>query len=238
MASLNLLYAKEYKVNDYITIKIPTVGEVLEDEDGYYGLVTLLTAMPYDLMVELDDMGIDFSEINDWDLFLIVFQSLKLMDTSLVFGDLDLSKFELAVNTQNNHVVLRDSENEIVIDRAIQNQIACALRKIHHLEKNNRKPGNKEARDFLLERARTKRKRNRNRKSDSQLESLIIAMVNTEQFKYNYETVKDMTIYQFNESVKQIVHKVAYDQRMVGVYSGTISSNDLSQDDFNWLDHK
>ena len=63
-------------------------------------------------------------------------------------------------------------------------------------------------------------------------------MVNTEQFKYNYETVRDITIYQFNESVRQIVSKVDYEHRMHGVYAGTVSVKDLSQDDLTWLSHK
>ena len=78
----------------------------------------------------------------------------------------------------------------------------------------------------------------KNVKEDSQLESLIIAMVSTEQFKYNFEEVKKLTIYQFNESVRQIIKKVEYDNRMHGIYSGTINAKDLNKDDLNWLTHK
>ena len=63
-------------------------------------------------------------------------------------------------------------------------------------------------------------------------------MVNTEQYKYGYESTRDLSIYQFNESVRQIIKKVDYDNRMYGVYSGTVSAKDLSQDDLNWLTHK
>ena len=81
-------------------------------------------------------------------------------------------------------------------------------------------------------------KRSKNKKFLSQIEPLIISMVNTEQFKYNYDTVRDLSIYQFNESVRQVIHKIDYDNRMYGVYTGSISAKDLSQDDFNWLSHK
>ena len=64
---------------------------------------------------------------------------------------------------------------------------------------------------------------------------MIISVVNTEQFKYNYESVKSLTIYQFNESVYQIVRKVDYDNRMHGVYAGTIDAKELKQDDLTWL---
>ena len=151
---------------------------------------------------------------------------------------MDLSKFALAESDDGSSIVLVDAENDIVIDRRVQLQIAATLRRIHHLEKNRRRPGNKEAQDFMLQVEREKMKRQKKRSSFSNLESLIIALVNTEQFCYRYDDVLDLTIYQFNESVRQIVHKVEYDNRMRGVYAGTISAKDLSQDDLNWLVHK
>ena len=90
----------------------------------------------------------------------------------------------------------------------------------------------------MLSRAREKQKRNKNRKKDSQTELLIMAMVNSPEFKYNFETVRDLSIYQFNESVRQIINRVDYNNRMYGIYSGTLNVKDLSQDDLNWLTHK
>lgn len=238
MSTLNLLYQRQYAINDSIKIVIPTVGEVIDNEEEYYSLVSLLTAMPIDLMVRLDEVGIDFTEINEYELFILLFEGMKNQDTHLVFGDLDLSKFEIMVSQQNGNIVLRDEDNDITIDRAVHGQIAGVLRKIHHLEKNRRKPANEEAKKYMMERARAKMRRNKNRKQDSQLEGLIIAMVNTEQYKYDFERTRELTIYQFNECVRQIIKKVDYDNRMHGIYAGTISAKDMSPDDLNWLTHK
>lgn len=235
MAVRNILYKDSCVINDYIRITIPEVGQVLEDEDAYYGLIASLTAMPIDLMVQLDDMGIDFTSINEYELFLMMFKSIQLLDTSLVFGNLDLSTFELAADTKTNQVILADKNSDAVIDRLIHNQIAETLRKIHNLEKNIKRPANDDAKAYLLELARRRMKRHRNKTEESQLEQLIIAMVNTEQYKYDFETTKHLSIYQFNESVKQVIRKINYDNRMHGVYSGTINTKELSQDDFNWL---
>lgn len=238
MPSLNLLYKREIAINDAIHIVVPTVGEILQDEDGYYGLITLLTSMPIDLMCQLDEIGIDFTSITDYDLFLLLFSGLQTQDTSLVFGDLDLSGFQTAISKQNGKIVLADTENDIVIDRAIYGRIAATLRKIHHLEKNRRKPANEEAKKYMLERARAKQKRRANRVEDSQLESLIISMVNTEQYKYNFESTLGLSIFQFNESVRQVIKKIDYDNRMHGVYAGTIDAKKLSQNDLTWLNCK
>ena len=238
MTSIKLLYQRSVPVTDKISVVIPSVGEVIDNEDTYYGLVNIMTASPIDMMVPLDDAGIDFTKISDYELFLLLFRELQEQDTSLLFGDLDLKKFTLSVNGQNGDFALIDGENGIRIDKGVYWQIAATLRKIHHLEKNRRRPANEEAKAYLLERARIKMARDKKRMKDSQLESLIIAMVNTEQFKYDFDSVRALSIFQFNESVRQIIKKVDYDNRMFGVYSGTISTKDLSQDDLNWLNNK
>ena len=238
MSTLNLLYQREYTINDSVQIIIPKVGEILENEDAYYNLVSALTAMPIDMMVQLDDAHIDYTTINDYELFLLLFNEIKKQDTTLIFGDLDLGNFDFDENPQNGMITLYDNKHDIRIDRAIHSQIAATLRKIHHLEKNRRKPANAEAKEYMLKRARDKLKRNKNRKEDSQLESLIIALVNTEQFKYDFEGTRELSIYQFNESVRQIVKKIDYDNRMYGIYTGTLNPKEFSQDDLNWLIHK
>ena len=217
---------------------VPTVGEVLENEDNYYSMVSMLTAMPIDMMVQLDDIGIDFTTINEWELFLLLFNSLKEQDTSLIFGDFDLKPFQPAINPQNGNVILVNKATGVRIDRALHGQIAAALRKIHHLEKDNRKPANGEAREYMIERMRKKLRRRGMRTTDSQLEELIVALVNTEQYHYGFEGTRELSIYQFNESVRQVIKKIDYDNKMHGIYAGTVSAKDLSQDDLNWLTHK
>lgn len=198
----------------------------------------MITATPYDYMVQLDDLGIDFTTISSFELFLLLFQAMQKMDTSLIFKDLNLQNFKTAMNEQNGTLVLIDEENDITIDKAVHDQIARLLRKINHLEKNDKHPGNKEAMKFMIERARVKQKRAARKKRESQLEDLIIALVNTEQYKYDYRTTLDLTVYQFNKCVHQVVKKINYDNTMIGCYAGTVNVKELTQDDLNWLSTK
>ena len=167
-----------------------------------------------------------------------MFNAIKQCDTKLIFGDLDLSPFKVAISENTGGLVVLDPKTGREFDRALQINIAETLRKIHHLEKNNRKPGNEEARKYMIERARKKMNRNRRRKHDSQLEDLIVAMVNTEQYKYDFEGTLELSIYQFNESVRQVTHKQNYSNLMFGIYSGSIDPKTINQDDLNWLKHK
>lgn len=231
-----LLYADRFDINDKISIHIPTVGEVLDHEDQYYEVVYSIIATPYDLMVQLDDNGIDFTKINAFELFCLLFGQIREMDTSLVFGDLDLKKFSVAVNNQNGEYVLRDEEDDITIDRAIHGQICACLRKILNIPKTEKQPGNEEGRIYMLEKARKKAKRKQRKKqSDSQIEDLIIALVNSAEFPYDYASVRDISIYQFYASLKQIVHKVKFDKTMIGVYAGTVSIDKLGTDERSWI---
>ena len=236
--SRNLLYKNCIDVNQHISIVIPYVGEILENHDSYYDLVTMLTAMPIDLMLQLDESGIDFTTLTDYDLFLMLFPQIQATPkeiVSLVFKNLDLTKFAFDINPNNEEIILIDRESGIVIDRLIHGKIAATLRFLHDLKKDRRKPGNEETKKYLIKRAKEKKKRNKNKNDDSQLESLIISLVNTEQFKYDFETVKNLTIYQFNACMKQIIHKIDYEHKMNGVYAGTVDSKKLSQEDLSWL---
>lgn len=236
--SLGYLYARSCPINDHISITVPTVGQIWDNEAEYYGLITSIIATPSDFMVQLDDIGIDFSKVSPFELFLLLFNGLKESDTSMVFGDLDLSKFKTAINEQNGKVVLVDTKHDIVIDRAIHDQMRRIIRKINHLDNMDKKPGNEEAKKYMIERARMKQRRSAHRPHKSQLEDLIIAMVNTEQYKYGYEETRGLTIYQFHASVYQIIKKINYDNTMIGCYAGTINAKELSQDQLNWLTSK
>jgi hypothetical protein len=231
-----LLYADKYEINDKIHIMIPTVGEVLDNEDKYFEVVYTIVATPYDLMVQLDDNGIDFSKISSFDLFCLLFGQLRDMDTSLVFGDLDLKNFKVAVNNQNGNYVLRDEENDITIDRAIHGQMCACLRKLLNIPKTEKTPGNEEGRIYMLQKARKKMKRKKKQKQqESQIEDLIVALVNTAEFPYDYESVRGLSIYQFYASLRQIVHKVKFDKTMIGVYAGTVQFDKLGNDERSWI---
>lgn len=231
----SILFKSSCRINDKIEIIIPTVEEVIDDEIGYYSMVSTLTAMPIDMMVQLDDIGIDFTIITEYQLFQLLFPTLQSQDTHLIFGDLDLSKFEPATNNQNGQFVFYDEENDIVIDESIHNLIATALRKIHHLEKNTKKPGNEAAKSYMIEKERKRLRRRGNKPYVSQIEPLILAMVNTPEYKFDFEGTKNLSIYQFNECVKQVIRKVDWNNRMYGVFSGSLNAKEMKQDDLRWI---
>lgn len=229
------LYETKHKINDFITIRVPTIKDIIENEDDYYGNVALIVATPYDMMVQLDDMKIDFTQINEWDLFLLLFNELRTRDLSLIFDGLNLRDFVTAENKQNGNIILVNPKTGVKIDRAIHDQICRYLRKTLRLQKNEKRPANEEARKFLIERTRTKLKRRRKQLVESQIEKYIVALVNTSEFPYTYESVLGLTINQFYASLHQIVKKIKYDKLMIGCYAGTVNMKELDQNELNWI---
>ena len=80
----NLLRISDYEINDKISVHVPTVNEIFDFGDQkYYSIVQTLIATPFDLMVELDDIGIDYESITNYQLFLLMMRLKKLL---LVFS--------------------------------------------------------------------------------------------------------------------------------------------------------
>ena len=223
--------------NTKLSIRIPTVGEILDDEFTYYSIISSLTATPYQYMVQLDDMGVDFTTITDYQLFVMLFSIYTRSDLSMVFGNLNTSNFEIRQNGSLQY--LYDPDNNLEINEKIYYDIVSTIRKINLLERVNYKPGNESARKYLLEKERKKQKRSAAKKQVPYLEKLVIALVNTSEFPYDYDSCMDLSIYKLHQSFKQIQHKIAFDNTMVGVYAGTVDTSRLSNKDIlSWIPSK
>lgn len=230
-----ILYAKSLPVTTDISICVPTVGEILDNEDEFFDVVSTIVATPYDMMVQLDDAGIDFTKINDFELFCLLFPRLQQLDTHLLLGSLNLSEFQPAVDEKDGKLFLVDPNTDTRIDRVVHDRICNQIRRMLHITKEVKTPGNEEARQYMIKKARKKQKRLGKKKPESQIENFVIALVNTEQFPYTYETVRNISILQFYASLNQIVHKIKYDNTMVGFYAGTIRLEDIKTDDRTWI---
>lgn len=233
----SLLYRNTCPVNAGLTIRIPTLGEIFSyGENEYMQLISMITATSKDYMVQLSDMGVDFEEISDFQLFSqLLFNPLKEMDTTILFGDLDLPGFELMLQPESKEFVLYHSEKQMVLDRYTHFRICEILREIHYFTKDEKKPGNSEAKAFMIECARRRQKRAAKKEQKPILSPLVIALVNCREFKYNYQEASELTIHQFYSSVGAIQKRINFDQIMAGIYAGTVSSKDINMQEINWL---
>lgn len=265
----SLLRATKIQITPDIFIRIPTVGEILDDETLYNNITYILSSTPFQQMVQLDDMGIDYTEITEWDLFA---QNIQIYSYTLlkykeklnelnendneylilkdaydsliksfqfVFGDLQIEGFDLYHDSTIDEDILYNKETNVRIDRLTYIEIANTIRKINGYEYVKSKPGNETAKKYLIEKERKRLKRAAKKPYESSLEKMVIALVNTSEFPYNYETCMDLSIYKFNQSFKQIQHKITFDNTMIGVYAGTVSTKDMHDKSvLSWIQTK
>lgn len=234
----SLMRTNQYYINDAISIYVPSCGEIYDyGENEYYRIVQLLTSVPYDLMVQFDDIGVDYETITEFQLFLMMLESFMIQkkDLSIVFGDLNFQTLKMDKNNETGEGIIIDSQNRCVIDKSTQIEISNVIRKIHFWTKNEKKAGNAEAKKYLIERNRLKQKRAAKKPFRSFLDEGIIKMVNTEEFKYNYEQCMDLSIYKFNASLQQIPKKKNWEQTMNGAYFGTVDLSKINMEKIHWM---
>lgn len=207
---LQIYGGNSYKINDDISIRQPTLGEIRDyGEKKYFGMIHTLCSVGADLKWQLDNMGIDYTKVSDYELFCSVLcRRYTKEDTKILFGDvLDFS--QMTIQHQNNiedNILIQfvDPEKQIVIDRFVYSSIVNILRKIHKFKRNDEMPGNELTRQILIDDARDEYEQSKDKQSGSYLLPLISTMVNSEGFKRDDTTIFDMKMRAFMDSVARI----------------------------------
>ena len=235
---LQIYRGKDIYVKKGIVIHQPNLDEICEyGEREYWSLVNTLTSVGADMKFQLYDMGIDYTQVNDFELFhSLLTQSLSQKKTSILFGDLDFTNFNLFKKNGSEDIVMYDSENDIEIDEYTYLVIADVLRKMHGLKRNDKIPANESTKMILIEDDREDYERNKTREYHSQMKNMVSAMINCEGFKYNHSEVWNMKISAFMDSVKRISKIKNASLLLQSGYSGFgIDLKKVSDKQLDWL---
>lgn len=149
---LKLFRGEGYKINDKILIRQPTLEEIVDfGEQRYFGLVRTICSTPADRKVEIwDKLHVFWEKIDEYDLFISLFQTLQKSEVSILFGDMDFTTFKLGTQTGLPDLVLKNKD-QVVIDRAIHKLMTDYLRQIHKLKKNVDTGFNDATRKIMIE---------------------------------------------------------------------------------------
>lgn len=237
---LKIYRGEDFVVSDYIVIHQPSLAEICDyGERDYYNMIYQLTSTPQSMKSQLWDMGVDYTEITPYQLFYnLLYKIYPQEQTSIIFGDLDLTKFQVMQRKDDESIVLCQSidDNLVVIDEFTYNMIVDYLREVHNIEKDERIPANESTKMILIDDDRDAIEINKRKEYRSQLKNLISAMVNCEGFKYNHAQVWDMKINAFMDSVKRISKIKNAHLLLQSGYSGFgISLKDIDKKQLNWL---
>lgn len=231
-----MYFGMDYKVNDYITIHTPTVGEIIEfGEREYFSVVRLFTCIPSDMKSQLWDMGVDYEEISDYELFIMLARSAQPDQTKLLFGDFDWTKLEVGENQENHKIVMFNRETGAIIDELAYIKISSYLRKLHGIVPKVEHALNKTTKKILIDLDRQEILKNREKEYKSQLLGLVSAMMRYPGFKYKSNELKECSIYEFMDTVSGAQIYVSSTALLQGSYSGMIDTKKINKKEFNWL---
>ena len=237
---LKIYRGEDLVVSDHIVIQQPTLSEICDyGERNYYSMIYQLTSTPQSMKSQLWDIGIDYTEITPYQLFYnFLYKIYPQEKTSIIFGNLDLTKFQVMQRKDDESIVLcQYIDNDLVIiDEFTYNMIADYLRAVHNIEKDERMPANESTKMILIEDDRDAIEINQRKEYHSQLKNLISSMINCEGFKYNHTQVWDMKINAFMDSVKRICKIKNANLLLQSGYSGFgINLKDIDKKQLNWL---
>ena len=231
---LQLYFGDDYVINDQVIIHQPTVSEIVKyGEASYFSLIHTITAIPSDMKSQLWDMGLDWCEVPDYELFMMLSQTLTPDKTSLLFGGLDFSKLRPFRNNQNGNIVLADKEAGVIIDEMIYLRIVSYLRKLHNIKPNVEKAGNKITKKILIEEDRQKILHSKNKPFRSYLLPMISALKVKQGYTKDY--VRNMGLYEFFDDIARMQVINNADHLLTAAYAGTIDMSKIDKKSLNWM---
>ena len=150
---LQLYIGDDYVINDHIKVLQPTIKQIAEfGEKEFFSVVYTVTAIPSDMKANLWDIGLDWMEVDDFELFVMLSQTLTPDRTKLLFGDLDFTKLKPYNHPHiEDEIILADKETGALIDKMIYLRIVSYLRKAFNITPKVEKAANKMTKKILIE---------------------------------------------------------------------------------------
>lgn len=232
---LQLYIGDDYVINDKIRVLQPTIRQIAEfGEKEFFSVVYTVTAIPSDMKANLWDLGIDWMEIDDFELFVMLSQTLTPDRTKLLFGDLDFTKLKPYNHPHvEGEIILADKETGVLIDKMIYLRIVSYLRKAFNITPKVEKAANKMTKKILIEEDRKRIEFNK----DKPFKSFLLPLISSVKVKQGYtkEYVLNMGYCEFMDDVArlQVIHNA--DHLLSGVYAGTIDMKKLNKAELNWM---
>ena len=235
---LKLYLSEDIKIANGIVLKCPKIRDVAEyGESAYFSMVQTLCATPSSMMVALDDMGLNYMKVKDFELFMVLCQSMKPEVTHLILGDLDLSKFKPHKVGDTEEIILvhedtKNDEHPIIINSIIHEVLTTYIRKMHNFKKEVKKAGNEITRKQLIRLARQDAEIAKNKPHESFLRPVISAVKC--RMGYTMDYVKDMGIFEIMDDLARLNIIVNADAALNGMFSGFVDTKKMDKTVLNW----
>lgn len=248
MDDLSILYGEPLKIGE-LTIKHPKIKEILSvGEEFYLSAINIFVLRPSDLMVQLYDIGMDYTKVTPYELFILICGDTVIIknDKTTIFNEnSEVSKkigwltgiYDFCISSDENGICLYSNSSNIKIDKGVYTLIRKYLMQINFREEKDKyNPANDTTKKFLIEQERKKQKRDakHHRKSamSSEISSLVWASNKT------FDDIGNLFVYQFYDGLSRINKIKNYDNLCLSFYTGNMKSSDFKRlnSEENWMD--
>ena len=235
---LKLYLGSDIKIASGVTLYQPTIGEIANyNEAEYFSMAQTLCSTPSSMKVALDDMKLDYMQVEDFQLFMMLCQSLTPDKTKPLLGDLDLTKFKPYQRQDSEEVILANGEvdengNPIIINHIIYDILTTYIRKMHNFKKQVDKAGNAITRKVLIDEDRKAAQRNK----DKPYKSFLVPLVSSLQGRQGYtkDYICNMGLYEFMNQIARTQIIVQADAALGGMYSGFVDTKKMDKTVLDW----
>lgn len=259
-SELQLYFGDPYSVSDQIQVYQPTIGDILEydkkfGEAEFWALLNIFIGNPTSYRLLLWDMGIDWNEISDYQLFMMLCRTVTPDKSEILFGDLDFTSLELCTQIKPEEltddieeefiddseedkkveIVLFDPNTEILINEAIYLNIADYLRTMFGIFPKVEKAKGQATKEWIIEEERMNLNAKKNEDSSSTLFPLISACCCHPGFKYKKNELREVGIYEFMDAVSRLQIYESTTALLKGIYSGFVDGKGIDSNEFDFM---
>lgn len=224
-----------------ITVYQPTIGDVVEVGEGkFLSTLNVFVANTTMYRLMLWDSGLDWNEISDFQLFVLLKNMIDSNASKLLFGDLDWNEFQPMfrnIDDNNQALVLVNEKQNIEINEEVYEYFHRYIQTMF-----NMKPEDEFTEDKILkkwwidkDRRKTDREAKKDDKKSVSLVSQISAYINHPGTKYKLSELKEVGVCEFYDSIQRLQIYESTTALMKGMYSGMIDSKNIKPEDYNFM---
>lgn len=230
--------------NGIVTCIQPSIGDIVRiGETRFFATLSIFITNTTSYRLPLWEQGIDWNELTDYQLFTMLYQGIDDEVASYMFKDLDFKKFKPYTKSigDEQQLTLYDEESNVEINEEVYGHISQYFRNVFSNKPEEKLTDDNILKQWYIDKDRRQKKideekeANGKSKSSSSLQPIISACVNHPGFKYNWKQLRDVTVYQFYDSVQRLQVYEQTTALMKGMYSGFVDTSKMKSDAYNFM---
>lgn len=225
-----------------ITIYSPTIGDIMEiGEKKFYQTLMLLITNTTANKLMLWEAGIDWNEISDFELFSMFIKTVDSDICKLLFGDLDLTKFErMGKQVDDEQVlVLYNPEADVEINELAYFHISQYLRTVFNIFPEEKLTKSGYLKEWYIRQEKMQKERDNKKDKQSDYSSVLQAQISSfichPGTKYKLHELKEVGVCEFFDTLQRLQIYESATALMKGMYSGFVDTKHIKPEEYNFM---